>query len=42
MPEGLYMYEVNFNATSAQYGLIQVGNSDIEKTFDFSGYKKQL
>ena len=42
MPEGLYMYEVNFNATSAQYGLIQVGNSDIEKTFDFSGYKKAI
>lgn len=36
------MYEVNFNATSAQYGLIQVGNSDIEKTFDFSGYKKAI
>lgn len=42
MPEGLYMYEVNFNATSAQNGLIQVGNSDVEKVFDFSGYKKAI
>lgn len=42
LPEGLYMYEAEFDATSARRGLIQVGNSDVEEVLDFSDYKKAI
>ncbi|WP_455586374.1 T9SS type A sorting domain-containing protein [Bacteroides sp.] len=41
-PEGLYIYKVNFDSTFEHCGLIQVSNADIEKTFDFSDYKKAI
>lgn len=41
-PSGIYTYNVKFDATLSKRGMVKIADSDIEKEFDLSGYKKVI